>query len=471
MSDPDLSPIDPRITAHLKARGDVPVPHDLLATARVRRTEKLSTLTRWRPLFAMGGVLATAAVVIVAVAVMVGGLGRNDLPGASPAPTSGAVSSDSRPSSDSPSPGASGLASEFPASVLGMPVISVREANALRADGQLDGRVVAVGGWYHMPLAAPCPGPSEYESVLEAFCHFEILSTIDFDRRVCAKVPPCQVIGANPPGVAFLVPYLVQDTAGAEAALNGPFEGPDPTHAIPVVFIGHAGDPRLWHCAAESRDECRRKFVVDRVAWVAGEDIDLEPLDTEIAAGVQGELLTVAEIPAGEASALDPRLHGVGGSLVQVVRSIRENIQDPGPTRAVDVTEIADNQIVASFPLDMDSGYQPARLDIQASERRDPSEAEGVSPSYRVERLDGTGVWEATLDQRVSNSKGRRVYGPEMPVILEPGHYVLRAWRTQQDECSTEIDLVALDVVLFEATFPRNAGPCTWGVGVPIRHF
>lgn len=481
MSDPDRSALDPRIAGYLKARGNVPVPHDLLTTARVRRTEKRSTLTSWRPWFALGGALAAAAVVIVAVAVIVGGLGRNGLLGASPAPTSGAGSSASPSSSGSPTPAPSGLASVFPASVLGMPVISVTEANAMRANGQLDGRAVAVSGWYHLPLAVPCPAPIQYTSPLEEFCHFEILSTVDFDRRVCAKVPPCQLIGPNPPGVAFLEPFFMRDTAGTDAARNGPFDESDPTsHGIPVVLIGHAGDPRLWHCAVQSRGDCRRAFVVDRVAWVAGDNIDLEPRDIQMATGVPGELLSVIEIPAGEAPELDPRLHGVGGALVRVVRSIRADAQPkPGPTRAVDVTEIADDQVLASFPLEMDSGYRPARLDVQFSERNDASDEGGLYPFYRVEQPDGSGLWEAMLGQRISRSGGRTVYRPDMPVILEPGHYVIRGWRATveldtvgepQDECSTEIDLVALDEVLFEAAFPRR-GPCTWGVGVPLEPF
>jgi hypothetical protein len=131
----------------------------------------------------------------------------------------------------------------FPATVLGMPVVSVAEAGRLLADGTLDGREVAVGG-YFSEAAPPCPQPDGYFGPLEDPCHFVGFADNIDGARLCISMAapglPCQSTGTGP-----VDPWLFSATSGGDSGLVEVDQGP-----IAVVFVGHVADSRQFQCLA-----------------------------------------------------------------------------------------------------------------------------------------------------------------------------------------------------------------------------
>jgi hypothetical protein len=52
---------------------------------------------------------------------------------------------------------------------------------------------------------------------------------------------------------------------------------------MPAVLILHAADPRHLQCPDESAAECVKAPAIDRVAWAAGRDVDIELPDDRYA--------------------------------------------------------------------------------------------------------------------------------------------------------------------------------------------
>jgi hypothetical protein len=255
---------------------------------------------------------------------------------------------------------------------------------------------------------------------------------------------------------------------------------------VPAVLIGHAGDIRQWHCPAETRTACAREFVVDRVAWVAGDWLDPSRLTNGVAPGItveeaaaaahiDGEPIGAANIPAREVPIIDPRLHMVGDDLVWLLRSMRPG-QTPGedPTRAIDLVVVdGSGTVVASTAQDQPDEYQPGRLLVQATEVGECCPGFDLFPFYRVERKDGTPMVQSFLNGRESGTPDNRQtrFFAGLAAVLEPGQYVVTAWNATlgndgssgppQDECSTEISVGSLEEARVEVEFPA-AGPCSF---------
>lgn len=368
-----------------------------------------------------------------------------------------------------------------------MPVLAVGDALGLIGDGSLDGRAVAVRGWFMQSLLS-CPAPPRFMAPLEGACHGEMFASGNFQQMTCQHFPDghgeCHSNGP-PPGVEVLSPFVMTETSGGDRLWQAP-SAPGLDHfGVPAVLIGHARDPRLWQCPPETRSACASAFVVDRVAWVAGETLEVVPPDqgvpqgmtldeVEAAAGLEGKPLTAAALKMGVVPRIDPRLHGVGDSTVWVFRALRSDAGSDAadPTRAVDVRLIDDatGQVIASTGLEMDAAYKPARLLVQAI-RRGATDNDEIHPFYRVERLDGTGLQQDWVSGWSSGDDTVARYGAGLAAVLEPGDYVVRAWRATvdrdetmgepRDECMTEISLDPLNELHVEASFP-DEGPCTW---------
>src|SRR5665647_802812 len=84
---------------------------------------------------------------------------------AGPTQTPGGQPSSAAPTSTSSS---SATAGAFPATIMGMPVMTVAAADAALAAGQLDGRFAAVGGYWRQ-YALPCPFPMHMPDIY-GFC-------------------------------------------------------------------------------------------------------------------------------------------------------------------------------------------------------------------------------------------------------------------------------------------------------------
>ena len=471
--------VEPEVAAYLRSRGNVKVPADLLARTVDRiHTEAVGTrprLARW-PAFA-----AVAAAVVLAVVTFTVGSRPNLLPDGSPRAT--AVSQASTgPSPTQSATSASSVPTEFPESVMGMPVVSIREVRSLIDEEQLDGLAVAVRGYWIQPLVHSCPAPGRFIAPLERWCSFDVFSDIGYAGWNCIILGQGQSEchgNAPPVGTMTLSPIALGDAGGMDV-LSRSFR--DATNGIPAVLIGHALDPRAWQCPTDIHDQCAREFVVDRVAWVAGETAEISQTDPSLAARMSVadvaaavapfELLTAQVLIASEAPGADPRLHTAGRDLVWVARSIGTN--PPGSadqTRSVDVWLIDDATGGATWQLglEMGSDYAPGRF-LAQSEERGSFQGDDVDTFYRVELPDGSPVQDLTNGGWSSSEGSFRRRHPGLPSILEAGNYVVRAWRTtyddrfleeHPDECATEFTIGQLEEVRLEAAFPSRGG-CEW---------
>ena len=163
------------------------------------------------------------------------------------------------------------LAAGFPTRALGLPVHSVARAMALRDDGEIRDKVVAVAGWLTVPPEPDCgvdvcvdiDGPYG----VGADCRRSTVLADDaepvFEVRN-GEATRLRDAGAN----AELRPQALPgpSLAGVAAGQIAPDLVIRPERA---VVLGRFGDPRLAECRSSSSD-CGSTFTIERVAWVDG---------------------------------------------------------------------------------------------------------------------------------------------------------------------------------------------------------
>jgi hypothetical protein len=469
----DSDPVEERVRSYLKARADVSVPRGILSSALAKRDDNVGSHRFWR--FSAGVGLASAATLLIVVALALGPFaGPPPGPAHSSNPSAVAIGSPASPSASPTTTSAATPSADFPATVLGMPVVSVSEAVDLLSSGRLDGRAVAVAG-YWSAFQPPCPPPNRPFGALEGFCHFIAFTSQKLESVTCCTFN-------FPAGVSSLAPFPVEETSGYEALQPGGSTPLESGGSTPLVLIGHAGDPRLWFCPPESRESCRRAFVLDRVAWADGHELPVElagwrgtprelaadDLATILPPGSQ--MLSAVVVPLGDAATIDPRLRSAGNnSSFWVVHAIgpQAAASNSEPTRSVDVYVIHDltRQLLSTTNLAMDAGYQPARFSVDV--RVAGLGMDGDYAAMYSVGLPGGPTFERRIGGSMSHARPWITFGPDYPDILEPGTYTVRAWITGVPtpglhECSTQVVLNSLDDVAIEASFARD-GICTWG--------
>ena len=163
----------------------------------------------------------------------------------------------------------------FPAEASGMPVISVGDALTLIGSGGVDGRAMAVGGWWLPDFAWSCPWAGRDTLPIEGSCTIDYLSSAPYARMTChSNSDGSGGCDGNPvpAGVQVMPAMTLQETAGADAL--GGNGGLQSDTGIPVVLIVHVGDLRSRQCPASSQNACSTKALVDRVAWASGQDVE-----------------------------------------------------------------------------------------------------------------------------------------------------------------------------------------------------
>ncbi len=433
------------------------------------------------------------AVLLLALCLVAAGCaGPRSTPATSSGPADTSASTSAAAETASPTPSLSGTSTgrspdtAFPPEVAGLPVITVARAAALLASGDLEGRAVAVAGYYNQ-VAMPCPYPGRYIGPLVSWCGFAAFT----DTAAGAQL--CQPLGSNGtscsrPSGTHLSPFMVSETGGSIPP-SGSF---DP---IAVVLVGHAGDARQWQCTVETQAECADAFVVDRVAWAAGRDVPLAAPRTgdqtsgaaitpamtlaqaAAAAGVGNELLTGAAFRAGDIATVDPRWNLAGDTVVWLLRSLA---RAPGsgageaPPETVWLVDDATGRVIDSLPLLPDAGYRPARLWQMATVHGVDCCAGSVFAYDRVESGDGTVVREGMVSRGSSGSQDATTFGSGYeslgPLVLPAGDYTVSAWLASydrgtagapRDACSTRVSLGPLGDVALNADFPAGH-PCTF---------
>jgi hypothetical protein len=461
MNDPDE-----RIHRYLRSRADVTVPADLRWPST---TEDARWLTRsWFAVRPVGSVAAVIVAALIIGAVVLGGP-----PPAGPGP----IGPDANASASPTSP----IGAEFPLTVSDMPVVSVNQAADLLQRGSLDGRAVAVAG-YFFQVAMSCPAPMRYYGSLELWCGFTTLSDDAASATLC--VYEDNSTSCRAPSGTYLKPIFEAETSGGPSA-----SGREP---VPLVLIGHAGDARQWQCPAESQDACGRAFVVDRVAWAAGNDLPLSApkpwdqttqrqllphltVDQAIATlSHSAQVVAAAAFRAGDISSVDPRWMRGGDDIVWVVRSLRGGDSRAGAMRSVTVSLVDDatGKLIDAHDLALDPSDRPARLWMTATTTGVECCAGDIFPFYSIRTGDGIALHDGIVQGGAFGRDNVTTYGPGTPLVLSEGTYSVTAWQatldrgvigSPVDECSTEISLSQLDDLMLEARFPAVGRSCTFG--------
>lgn len=195
-----------------------------------------------RPWLAL--VLIPVVVVLVGVAALIAG---SSTPVPVPHPS---------PSATAPSEPA------LPATVDGLPVLTVSEVLAQRAAGELKGGPVALRGyWSDLNIVFMCAPPLGNLGVLEMYCPEGQFAISERDEPYLVLTQGNREIFASGP---HLTPWMPPDPAFVPLfslpTINGQQYPP-----VPIVVVGHFDDPRAAQCRPEARQLCRDRLVLDRI--------------------------------------------------------------------------------------------------------------------------------------------------------------------------------------------------------------
>ena len=393
-----------------------------------------------------------AALALIACAVVLGAC-------TSPVPTNSPDASPSPTSTDQPTAPATPTVGPttdtgLPTSILGLPVHTVAGMHQLAADGKLDGRFAAVAGYWRRSFL-PCPYVAHL-AILDGFC-----SGAQFADDLADVSESGGDI--NSTGLPLAVPETV-----ARDNLNSG----DP---VAVVLIIHGADGRAAQCKKVMRAECEHRLVIDRVAWINGQEVSTLLPDTSeiegqdlhttadeaVAAGLQSGETPVLLKPmhATQLNDVDPRFVGTATGIVWYLRVIsgvpdREGIS-PGRDLLVDD---ATGTVLADLPVAVDGSYQSGRLTLDTNDRGDGS----TLPALFSIKLDDRLI----ADGQLGSSSA--------PFALQPGEYVLHASVPSgailaspipAGKCSVSISVAAGDDVSYYADWPSPINDCRWKEG------
>jgi hypothetical protein len=311
-----------------------------------------------------------------------------------------------------------------------MPVHTVAEMRELIGTATVDGRFIAVAGYWSWQ-GIPCPY-LPHASPITGFCSG--VSFSDAPQR-----PEFGYIGDS-------------DIVAVPETLNGNLLSQSQTENAPgaVVVIGHRGDARAAQCVSN----CQGTLVIDNVAWVNGSltpDPNSGPFASAVMPGEQ--LLAAIETDSALMNDVDPRLIGQSTGVVRFVRVA---------TTAPDVDGLRDGRVrlvrpgtsitVAELPLRVEDDYDPARLilDLGPHSYYENNRTQMVTVSRP-----GSVLLEGALGYGIT------------PLLLESGDYQLHGWvRNAAEEivdgveCDLEIAPTASEHLAFEAKFSKSG--CKW---------
>ena len=221
---------DERLGTAFAARASrTTTPTDLPSATSSALRDRPASTEAWRRL------LASAAVVLLAVGAVTGGLALRGASGV--------------PSSTDPWAGRTAV---------GLPIISVSDAITIR-DAGIDDREIAVHGWFWPVAPIPCTLPPP--TSLQPVC---------LDQHIVLMAEPESLgtggssgySGPRPTGPSFQIDLDDLDSAWQPAL--------PPSRPVEIAVVGHFDDHGSTSCSAEQRDACRDRFVVDRVDRVDG---------------------------------------------------------------------------------------------------------------------------------------------------------------------------------------------------------
>lgn len=377
-------------------------------------------------------------------------------------------------------------AAGFPTQVGGLPVITVARALDLLQGGKLDGRAVAVSGYYN-EFDPSCPYPGRYIGPLESWCRLVAFTDAAADAQICEPFGSNGTSCHGPAGM-HLEPFFVSETGGDPWSRAGAGSG-DPAA---LVLIGHAGDARRLQCLSATADACAAAFVVDRVAWADGEDVPLVAAETgdqqsgapisprlrldqvAAAAGVGNSVLAAGAFRVGDIATVDPRWNLAGDKIVWFLRSAGPAGEsgDEARTETVWLVDDTTGSVLTSQPATVDAAYHAAKLFRTATVHGLDCCTGDVTALDRIEAADGTVAYEGLLSGSETGTQDTTTFGGtygSQLLVLPPGRYTVATWLatddkgvagTPYDACTTSIELAPAQLALLDADFPAGQA-CT----------
>jgi len=176
--------------------------------------------------------------------------------------------------------------SSLPPSVMGMPIIGVGQAIAVR-DAGMDDRELAVRGWFTSVPPIPCPYTAA-TSPVQPVCPDDWMVLMQDPESVVTRLEN-GFEGRAPTGPSFQI-----DLDDLDRTWEPGLPAVGPATPIEVVVVGHFDDRRSFACPAAQIDRCRDRFVVDRVAFADRRSVPTSALD--LVDG--GAVSTAAEVEA-----------------------------------------------------------------------------------------------------------------------------------------------------------------------------
>jgi len=158
-----------------------------------------------------------------------------------------------------------------PASIDGLPLLTVGGVLADRAAGGLRGERVAVRGfWSDGSLPHSCASPSEVPGDLELYCH-------DGEWGMTELSEPIVVVDdsgtSTPASGPHLTPFVASDVEGADELFRIAHVRMPGFSPVPITVIGHFDDSGAADCRPQYRQLCLDRLVVERIVQL-GDDTE-----------------------------------------------------------------------------------------------------------------------------------------------------------------------------------------------------
>jgi hypothetical protein len=263
---------DDRLAAAFVARDDLrPAAYRLIApTLELVAAARRPTVVRWVPAI-------RPALAVIAMAVLIGGVAISGSRSNVALPTVGLTS---QPSTARATPAStpSSVPTAGPETALGLPIITVADAIAVR-DAGVDDRELAVRAWF-MPVTIRmfCPFMQHQVRPVQLGCGDGFNWLTQEKESVLRTVGgTTEYVQPKSPAIHPSFDLLGGTWPTYALRLCAPNCQPGPTS---IVAIGHFDDRHASGCKASERTQCEDRFVVDRVDSMEGHVLDLSVEDT-----------------------------------------------------------------------------------------------------------------------------------------------------------------------------------------------
>jgi hypothetical protein len=160
-----------------------------------------------------------------------------------------------------PTPLSTASPTPSPNALDGLRVFEVGELKeAMAGPNRPAGPIALRGFWTDRTIAHSCAYFPHSETNLEGFCHDGEYGITQLDEPILTSTPDHGSLPATGPALTPWIPDGIDARLFGLPIVNGQQYTP-----VPIVVIGHIDDPRASECAADQRQVCLDRFVIDQL--------------------------------------------------------------------------------------------------------------------------------------------------------------------------------------------------------------